>query len=274
MNTRIALPLLAILASLMMPMICVAAQAKPEVIRAISLHYADAKEMASLLNKPYSDGGLLTFVPMDIMFVTPDANGQLLVKASNEQAIDQLEQLVRLLDVPVKTGTLTVKLVRVSTEDLVAALREEWVSGGDPNIWLITDGLDTLVAQGSAVVVANPSSQVKNNTPISLQFEAGMKTPYAEDITITPIINADNNVTLHATARVSVGSDESIPTNKVTYTSNASVLLKSGAWALLNTTTCQEANISNIVQPSQYLLFANFTVDGLPAKPSTANSDK
>ena len=163
-------------------------------------------------------------LPASIERLVPfDAQQLLLVKGGDTDSMRQLQELVSILDRPLRQVEIEARLVQLSSEDLktfLPSLSNNNILPNNSNFQVgfvpsnFPSKLDALTKEGHAKVLAAPKVTAINNLSASIAFfpdapaRATDEAPatVAAAMNVTPTINGDETVTLLMQSRLDIQS--------------------------------------------------------------------
>jgi hypothetical protein len=139
-----------------------------------------------------------SFIPSGIQAWAVDERKNALTVTGDEEAIEQLKRIVRLLDIPARQIRMTVRLVELDRTD-ARALRErpEAATREGVTILTLTKPADVKPLQERPALLAS-QLQVSNNRMLHLRLPAAAGE--ARHASLIPRVNGDGAITLIATA--------------------------------------------------------------------------
>lgn len=225
-----------------------------KVLRYIKLQHTSVAEMKTMLvPTTLEDSPLHNVIPPEITDIVgvPDRHS-LLVRATSETAIDQLEELVRMLDQPVKSVRLEVQLVKVPYEKLPQQSDAFISNPGEP--------MRALIAAGTATVLTEQNLMLRNGGAGNVSLWA--LTPDRVDVSVDihPTIHPDNSITLAWTAQTTTSSSAEDAGAGTAAVGRGYGHMRSGTMAYLGTASSRETLDNGMVVNYETLILVTATV--------------
>jgi len=148
-------------------------------------------------------------LPQGLDLLTADEPGNAIIASGSEEAVRQVEQMLRALDRQPAQVQISTSVLSVGAAALDAVRRSVRIPGpaimGDPRGGTTAESLEPAVADrfmnalkaSGAIVLAQPSIVSIDSMPASLEISGGGRTGGSMNLMVQPRINADRSITLN-----------------------------------------------------------------------------
>lgn len=150
-------------------------------------------------------------IPKGISAWAADARKNTLSVTGSDEAIDQLKQIVRLLDIPARQVRMTVRLVELDAVTAAALRKHPEVVDRDGVATVMLAKAEDRKLLNARPVVFSTELNVSNNRMLHLRIP-GAAAEEAQSASLIPRVNGDGSITVIASALLTKKSDNETPT--------------------------------------------------------------